>query len=63
MYTIVIETLTPLSRTSCIKMYKNDARSRLFGRIAIRSISNSEDIYLIDVSGVHEICNTEKTSM
>ena len=38
MCTIVIEALTPLDRTSCIKMYKNNARSRLFCRIAKRSI-------------------------
>ena len=38
MYTIKIEALTPLDRTSCIKMYKNNARSRLFCRIAKRSI-------------------------
>ena len=38
MCTIVIEALTPLDRISCIKMYKNNARSRLFCRIAKRSI-------------------------
>ena len=37
--TIPIEALTPLDRTSCIKMYnKNNARSCLFCRIAKRSI-------------------------
>ena len=40
MCTIVIEALTPLDRISCIKMYKNNARSRLFCRIAKRSIGN-----------------------
>ena len=39
MCTIVIEALTPLDRTSCIKMCGNKARSRLFCRIAKRSIS------------------------
>ena len=34
MCTIVIEVLTPLDRASCIKMYKNNAQSRLFRRIA-----------------------------
>ena len=34
--TMVIEALTPLYRTSRIKMYKNNARSRLFFRIAKR---------------------------
>ena len=29
----------PLDRTSCIKLYKNNARSRLFCRIATRSIA------------------------
>ena len=38
MCTIDIEALTPLSRNSCIKLYKNNARSRLFRRIAKRSI-------------------------
>ena len=38
MCTIVIEDLTPLDRTSCIKMYKDNARSRFFCRIAKRSI-------------------------
>ena len=33
-----VEALTPLGRTSRIKMYKNIARSRLFCRIAKRSI-------------------------
>ena len=39
MCTILIEALTPLNRISCIKMYKNTARSRLFCRIAKRSIA------------------------
>ena len=39
MCTIVIKALTPLSRISCIKMYKNNARSRLFCRIAKRCIT------------------------
>ena len=38
MRTIAIEALTPLYRTSRIKLYKNIARSRLFCRIAKRSI-------------------------
>ena len=38
MCTIAIEALTPLYRTSCIKLYKNIARSRLFCRIAKKSI-------------------------
>ena len=38
MCTIAIEALTSLNRTSRIKMYKNIARSRLFCRIAKRSI-------------------------
>ena len=38
MCTIVIEALTPFNRTSRIKMYKSIARSRLFCRIAKRSI-------------------------
>ena len=36
--TISIEGITPLDRTFCIKMYVNNARSRLFWRIAKRSI-------------------------
>ena len=38
MCTIAIEALTPFNRTSRIQMYKNVARSRLFRRIAKRSI-------------------------
>ena len=38
MCTIAIEALTPLYRASRIKLYKNIARSRLFRRIAKRSI-------------------------
>ena len=38
MCTIVIEALTPLDRISRIKVYKSNARSRLFCRIANRSI-------------------------
>ena len=38
MCTIVIEALTPLNRASRIQLYKNIARSRLFCRIAKRSI-------------------------
>ena len=38
MCTIVKEALTQLDRTSCMKMYKNNARSSLFCRIAKRSI-------------------------
>ena len=39
MCTIVVEALTPFDQISCIKMYKNNARSRLFCRIAKRSIT------------------------
>ena len=39
MCTIAIEALTPLYRTLRIKLYKNIARSRLFCRIAKRSIA------------------------
>ena len=38
MYTIAIEAVTPLFRTSHINLYENIARSRLFCRIAKRSI-------------------------
>ena len=41
---IVIEALTPLDRTSRIKLYKNNARSRLFCRIAKRSIIEMKGI-------------------
>ena len=34
--TVAIEALTPLSRASCKKIYKNIDRSRLFWRIAKR---------------------------
>ena len=34
-----MEALTPLDRTSCIKIYEINARSRLFRRIAKRSIA------------------------
>ena len=37
-YKIAMEALTPLYRTSSTKLYKNIARSRLFCRIAKRSI-------------------------
>ena len=37
MPTMLIEALTPLNRKSCIKMYKNNARSSFFCRIAKRS--------------------------
>ena len=47
MCTMVIEAPTPFDRTLRIKMYKNIARSRLFCRIAKRSIirrfQNEED--------------------
>ena len=43
MCTIPVEALTPLDRTSRIKMYKNIARSRLFCRIAKRSIKDFEE--------------------
>ena len=33
---ILIEALTPLNRISCVKMYKNIARSRFFCKIAKR---------------------------
>ena len=39
MYTIVIEALTPINRTLCIKLYKNIAQSRLFSRKAKSSIN------------------------
>ena len=39
---LVIEALTPLDLTSPIKMYKNNARSRLFSTIAKRSISQMQ---------------------
>ena len=42
---ILIEALTPLGRTSCIKMYKSVARSRLFCRIAKRSIDLVHTFY------------------
>ena len=38
MCAIVIEALTPFDRTPCIKLHKNNARSRLFFRIAKISI-------------------------
>ena len=38
MSTIAIEALTPLDRTSSIKVYKNNSLSRPFRRIAKRSI-------------------------
>ena len=38
----MLEALTPLDRISCIKMYKNNARSRLFCSIAKRSIAKSD---------------------
>ena len=38
MSTIVIEALKLLDRISCLKMYKNNAHSRLFYCIAKRSI-------------------------
>ena len=41
--TILIEALTPLDRTSGIKMYKNNARSSLICRIAKRSIKRRVD--------------------
>ena len=43
MCTIVIEAVTPFCRTSCIKLYKDIARSRLFCRIAKRSIVTQAD--------------------
>ena len=43
MYTIVIEASTPLNRTSRIKMYKNNARSRLFLRIVKRPTVLSQE--------------------
>ena len=38
MCTIMIEALTPLDRTLGVKLYENIAQSRLFYRIAKRSI-------------------------
>ena len=43
MSTIVTEALAPLDRTSCIKMYKNNAQFRLFWRIIKRSIEELLD--------------------
>ena len=40
MCTIAIEPTTSFSRTSCIKLYKNTTRSRIFCRIAKRSIAH-----------------------
>ena len=51
MCTIAIEALTPLDRTSRIKLYKNIARSRLFCRIAKRSIETGNEA--INKSAVH----------
>ena len=42
MCTIAIEALTPFSRTSRVKMHENVARSRLFCRIAKRSIGKGK---------------------
>ena len=41
--TIVVEALTPLDRTSRIKLHKSNARSRLFCRIAKRSIAGNDN--------------------
>ena len=49
MCTIVIEALTPLDRTSRIKIFKNDARSRLFCRIAKRSMPLANDHCLFQI--------------
>ena len=40
MYTIVIGGLTPLDQTSRMKTHENNARSRLFCRIAKTSVDN-----------------------
>ena len=50
MWTIAIEALTPLYRTWSIKLYKNIARSRLFCRIAKRSIARSNFILAVSNS-------------
>ena len=51
MCTIVIEVLTPLDRASRIKMYKNNARSRLFPRIAKTSIAwSSYGVAMVSIS-------------
>ena len=39
MCTLVIRTLTPIDQTSRMTLYKNNARSRLFCRMAKRSIA------------------------
>ena len=49
MCTIAVEALTPLDRTSSIKMYKNIARSRLFCRIAKRPIATYQ-VYMIELT-------------
>ena len=51
MWTIVIEALAPLDPISCIKMYENNTRSRLFCWIAIRPIVDDVDS-LLDVDGL-----------
>ena len=43
MCTIIKEALTPFDRTSRIKMYKNNARSRPFSRIANGSMTSSRN--------------------
>ena len=42
-----VEALTALSRASCIKLYKNIAQSRLFCRIAKRSIVQRPCLLLV----------------
>ena len=54
MCTIAIQALTPLNRTSRIKLYKNIARSRLFSRIAKRSIAPSESDEEEMLLGLHD---------
>ena len=52
MCTIAIEPLTPLNRTSCIKVYKDIARSKLFCRIAKRSILRNNSHFSVANSDV-----------
>ena len=51
MYIIVIEALTPLDRTSLISLYKNSPRSKLFCRIAKRSITFGNFAHFLTSTG------------
>ena len=55
--TRVIEAQMPLDRTSRIKMYKNNARSRLFCRMAKRSI-NEKSAFEVPCPPKFEILDT-----